>query len=210
MQIRRGAVVIRTWDNVAQMKDEPRVVRDETCAASRSTTESADTKGPRHEDQLYRPRFRGTQRCSHRRAERLGGTTSHRRVEDGVLPNLGGSRPYLVVAHGAFVGGGKDDASHDAYDVLHLGGGTVRVNQPASQSHFKFNVNPKTCFATITGDGKYTLNHGTGRYEDVTGHGTYRFEVEHLLSRTKSGGCNMNAQPKVEVGEIKASGPVKV
>lgn len=113
----------------------------------------------------------------------------------------------LVVAHGAFVGGGKDDASHDAYDVLHLGGGTVRVNHPASQSHFKFNVNPKTCFATITGDGKYTLNHGTGRYEDVTGHGTYRFEVEDLLSRTKSGGCNMNAQPKVEVGEIKASGP---
>ena len=59
----------------------------------------------------------------------------------------------LVIAHGAFTGAGSDDAEHENYDVLHLGGGTLRINHPDQQSHFTFKLNPRSCFVefTITG-----------------------------------------------------------
>jgi hypothetical protein len=112
-----------------------------------------------------------------------------------------------VIAHGAFVGAGKD-VSGDASDVLHLGGGTLRLAHPEKQSHFTDKVDPKTCFVTFAITGKYTFGHGTGKYRGLTGSGSYRVTEQGILKRTKSGTCSQTAAPTIEAGYIKASGPV--
>ena len=114
----------------------------------------------------------------------------------------------VFIAHGPITGGGTDDASHDAYDVLHFGNGTLRLNHPDSQSHFNAKVNPKTCFAAFTITGKYTVDHGTGKYKGVTGHGTYKVSEQALLAKKKTGGCDENSEPKLFEGSINASGPI--
>src|SRR4051794_40172174 len=65
-----------------------------------------------------------------------------------------------VVAWGVFAGGGRD-VQHGSTDTLHLGGGTVTIRHPDSQSHFSFHLNPSTCVAKISGRGKYQLVAGT-------------------------------------------------
>lgn len=112
-----------------------------------------------------------------------------------------------VVAHGAFTGGGRD-VPRSNYDVLYLGGGTVRIVHPDKASHFTSHVNPKTCFATLTITGPYELRNGSGRLAGVTGHGKYTAHGQVILPRTKTGSCNERSQPKAETLVINANGPV--
>ena len=113
-----------------------------------------------------------------------------------------------TVAHGVFTGGGRDDANHSDFDILHLGGGTLRVTHPNKDSHIKFSLNPKSCFFSLTGTGTYTLGYGTGRFTGVTGHGRYVLKEQGIAPRTSAGACNGNARPKPLIGYVNASGPV--
>ncbi len=115
-----------------------------------------------------------------------------------------------VVAHGLFTGGGVDDASHQNYDILHLGGGTLRINHPDAQSKFTEQVNPKSCFITFKITGKYTLSNGTGRFAGVTGNGTYQLFEEGILGRDKSGACSEQQAPLTPSGYVTASGPATI
>jgi hypothetical protein len=117
----------------------------------------------------------------------------------------GGSQS--VIAHGVFTGGGKDDASHDNYDILHLGGGQLRINHPDKDSHFTYHIDPTSCFVTFKITGTYTLGSGTGRFVNASGNGTYRVKEEGIAPRKSSGACNTNAEPKLLTGYINASGP---
>lgn len=112
-----------------------------------------------------------------------------------------------VVAHGAFVAAGPDVSVGDR-DVLHLSGGTLSITHPDNKAHQRFKYDPKTCFATSTTTGTYTLGRGTGRYARVTGHGSYLVVAQGILARTESGKCNLNVAPTSEVGYVTASGPV--
>lgn len=122
------------------------------------------------------------------------------------LLSYGPHESEVVVAHGAIVGGGKD-VQHGQYDVLQLGGGSVRINHPDSKSHVHQHFDPKTCFASFTITGPYTLSHGTGRYAGTTGHGTYKV-TGNALAKRKNGACNTHTNPKVEAAYIKATGPI--
>lgn len=130
-----------------------------------------------------------------------GGTT------ESFLITYGPHESEIVVAHGAFVGGGKDVAGNN-HDTLHLGGGTLRINHPDGKSHFHQKLNPKTCFLSFTITGPYTLNHGTGKYAGYTGSGTYKVTANAIAKRSASGACNENASPKAEAVFIRASGKV--
>lgn len=122
---------------------------------------------------------------------------------------IGGSGSHeTVVMHGAIVAGGKDDASHNNYDVFQLGNGTIRVTHPTKKSTFTPKINQKTCYGTFTITGPWTMGRGTGAYKGVTGKGTYKALGTVVLKRTKSGACNMKAQPKAEVFVVHGSGHV--
>lgn len=119
----------------------------------------------------------------------------------------GSDNSATVVAHGLFTGGGKDDNTHNNYDVLYLGGGTLRINHPDAQSKYSQSVNPKSCFLTFRLTGRYTLSNGTGRFAGVTGHGNYVVSGQGILARNKNGACDQQAQPIAEIEAISASGP---
>ena len=112
-----------------------------------------------------------------------------------------------VVAHGLFTGGGKDDNSHDNYDVLYLGGGTLRINHPDAQSKYSQSLNPKSCFLTFRITGKYTLSNGTGEFAGVTGHGNYVVSGQGILASNKKGACSQQAEPIAQIVTITGSGP---
>ena len=119
----------------------------------------------------------------------------------------GGDQAHpIVLAHGAINAHGKDDANHDNYDVFTFANGSFRAVHPDSQSTFVPTVNKKSCYATFVITGKFTLSHGTGAYAGIKGSGTYRGNGYAFLKRTKSGACNMNAEPSVELFTVAGKG----
>jgi hypothetical protein len=142
-------------------------------------------------------------------ANAVGATPHHapaaKAASESFLISYGPHEKEVVVAHGLFTGGGKDIAGNN-HDTMHLGGGTLRINHPESKSHYHQKLNPKTCYASFTIKGSYTLNHGTGNYAGYTGSGTYKVTGEAIAKQKASGACNENADPKVEAAYIHASG----
>jgi hypothetical protein len=136
------------------------------------------------------------------------GTSIHTAsATESFLISYGPGEHEVVVAHGDITGGGKDSAAN-GYDVLHLGGGTLRINHPDSKSKYHQKLNPTTCFASFTITGPYTLGGGTGKYAGYTGRGTYTVTGEAVARRTSGGACNLKANPSVEAAYIRASGTV--
>jgi hypothetical protein len=110
--------------------------------------------------------------------------------------------------HGAINAGGKD-VPHAHSDRAKLPGGAITVKHPDSQSTFVPKVNAKTCYATFTIKGAFTLTHGTGRYHGITGSGTYVGHGVGYLARTKKGTCDMRSEPEVETFHVVGTGTLR-
>ncbi len=121
---------------------------------------------------------------------------------------INGHSSDTAMIHGYLNAYGTDDNSHANYDVAHFGGGTLRVTHYDSQSTFKPYVNPKTCYASFTLSGTFTTGHGTGRFANVHGSGTYTGSGDGFLQKTKSGACDQNSEPKFETFTIKGKGSI--
>lgn len=112
-----------------------------------------------------------------------------------------------VVLWGPVSTGGKD-ISHGQYDLLKLPGGTLRINHPDKQSHYRQHVDKRTCHYSATITGKYTITKGTGRYRGVTGHGSYHASIQAIAKRAKSGACDERKAPVANVFSVSGHGPV--
>lgn len=124
--------------------------------------------------------------------------------------NIGGTDGHEVgVLHGAVTAGGRDDASHDNYDVLHLGNGTLRATHPDKDATLKQHLNRHTCYISFTLKGTLTVGHGTGKYAHVHGAGTYTGVGHGILARSKSGACSFEKAPKAEVFTVHGSATLK-
>lgn len=139
-------------------------------------------------------------------ASRAAAPTEHFTI--GFAEHGSAGQNQTFIAHGPITGGGRDDASHDNYDVLHFGNGTLRVNHPNKTAKTTFRLNKKTCYATLTLTGKYTLGNGTGKYKGVSGHGTYKGVGEYIAKRKSNGSCAANSVPAAGVFVVRGSGPL--
>jgi hypothetical protein len=123
---------------------------------------------------------------------------------------IGGATKHpIVLVHGAISAAGKDDPNHSNYDVLRFAHGSMRVVHPESQSTFVPKIDTKTCYASFTEKGKFTISHGTGRYAGIKGSGHFSAEGFAYLPRTRSGACNQNAEPTHEIFTVQAHGRLK-
>jgi hypothetical protein len=122
-------------------------------------------------------------------------------------PSTGLHDRQEAVMNGPIVGGGRDFSKGDR-DIIHVGKSTLVVTHPDKQSKFSGHINPKTCFATFTLSGSYTLT-GTGKYASVKGHGTYVGHGQGILPRTASGSCSKRKEPAPELFTVKATGPIR-
>jgi hypothetical protein len=98
-----------------------------------------------------------------------------------------------VIAAGVFTAAGVDHAGNSV-DTLKFANGSFQIIHPGpGTGHPKFN--PKTCFVTFTGTGKFTLGHGTGAYKGISGSGKVAVTFVAIGARTHSGACSKNAPP---------------
>jgi hypothetical protein len=122
------------------------------------------------------------------------------------IVNTSFSGPGSIIARGAFNAGGTDypgghtdlaSFSNGAFSIRHRGASMGRVN-------------PKTCVLTLTGSGKFTLNHGYGAYSGLNGSGTYTFKAIGTFPRNPNGTCDTSGsvQPTTLQQTIVANGSV--
>jgi hypothetical protein len=86
-----------------------------------------------------------------------------------------------------------------------LPGGTLTLSH--KQSWGRQGENPQTCLATVTSSGTYVVSGGTGRYEAVHGHGTYRLTAYAIVKKAR-GKCATNVVPYAQTELLTAAGPL--
>ena len=67
--------------------------------------------------------------------------------------------------------------------------------------------NPRTCLATVTSAGTYRVADGTGRYRNVSGHGTYTLTAYAIVRRI-NGHCATKVIPYAQTELLTADGPL--
>lgn len=93
-----------------------------------------------------------------------------------------------VIATGLVRGVGTVTPIDDESDLLSFASGTLRLNRP--QTGGDFNLNPRTCVATATFTGTYTLTEGAGAYAGASGTGTYSGRGVFRFDRNPDGSCS--------------------
>ena len=104
----------------------------------------------------------------------------------------------VVVARGPITATGIDVVISDTRDRFVFPQGNLIIDHQPTSTEDSFN--PRTCTARFEEEGTYQIVRGTGKYDDVSGHGTY--EVNVLVV-----GCDEN-NPERFLLTIKASGPI--
>ena len=84
-----------------------------------------------------------------------------------------------------------------------LPGGTLTLSH--TQSWGTQGANPQTCLTTLTSSGTYKVTGGTGRYERVQGHGTYRLTAYAIVKKVQ-GKCAINVVPYAQTELLTATG----
>jgi hypothetical protein len=117
-----------------------------------------------------------------------------------------------VIAWGAVTAAGVDHESSSnaptSTDLFTFPGGSFKVTHTTKS--MTQNVNPKTCFASFGGKGTFKLSGGTGKYKGISGSGTFTLSDIGVAARTRSGACNLNANPVANQQLIDANGSVKI
>ena len=86
-----------------------------------------------------------------------------------------------------------------------LPGGTLRLSH--RQSWGRQGENPRTCLATVTSSGTYTVTGGTGPYQRVQGYGTYSLTAYAIVKKV-NGRCATNVVPYAQTEQLTATGPL--
>ena len=116
--------------------------------------------------------------------------------------------PGGVLARGVFTASGTDYPKTGHTDLFVFADGAFTVHHPGGSE--SFSLNPQTCLVKITLSGSYSVKGGVGRYQGITGSGTYTGTVTGVLPRNPNGTCDTkkNAQPFSTVQHISAKGPL--
>ena len=117
-----------------------------------------------------------------------------------------------VIAWGPFAAGGVDHENNSSAatstDLFTFPGGSFKVTHTTKS--MSQTANTKTCFFEFGGKGTYKLSGGTGKYKGISGSGKFTLTVLAIAAKTKTGACNMNANPVAQQQIISASGPVRL
>lgn len=90
--------------------------------------------------------------------------------------------------------------------------GKLTVNHTLTSGGTQPSLNPKTCVASETQRGVYTVVGGTGRFYGAKGHGKYKIYFAIVFPRLKNGKCNSSQSAQPISGKISflAYGPLSV
>jgi hypothetical protein len=114
------------------------------------------------------------------------------------------NNPGAIIARGVFTASGVDYQRNNT-DLAVFSDGAFSIHHPGGTA--TFTINPKTCLATFTFSGAYTINNGFGRYQGIKGSGTYLGHSTGVVPRNPNGTCS-HGQPFSSVTRISAKGPI--
>ena len=104
------------------------------------------------------------------------------------LSVIGINDRLTAIATGPVAGVGSVTPIDDDSDRISFANGTLLLRHP--QTGGDFELNPRTCVATATFTGDYTLSDGTGAYAGVSGSGTYSGRGVFRFGRGADGSCS--------------------
>ena len=113
--------------------------------------------------------------------------------------------PLTVV--GAINAKGTDIEGETA-DLVKLPRGTFKIGHASAPTAQHDALNPTTCVDLYSESGKFSVGHGTGVYNGVTGNGTYNVAATSHFKRV-SGKCDENVTPISSYEVIVATATVK-
>jgi hypothetical protein len=116
------------------------------------------------------------------------------------------NQPGAILARGVFTASGVDYSKSNR-DLAVFSNGAFTIVHPQSESTSTFTINPKTCLATFTFSGPYTVTNGFGAYQGIKGSGTYHGHSTGVVPRNPNGTCS-HQEPFSTVTRITAEGPV--
>jgi len=118
------------------------------------------------------------------------------------------SNTSSIIALGkVFTAGGVDHAGNKV-DTVVFPDGTFQIRHSAGKGTPHFN--PTTCLNVIRVHGTYSLQHGTGRYAGISGHGIYHVSVLIVAARSAQGKCSDRLPPTAFQQLITAQGPARL
>jgi hypothetical protein len=120
-----------------------------------------------------------------------------------LMSTTNGADTESMLATGLFTGGGIDRRGASA-DTLVFPGGTFKIEHSLSKTPQVLNTT--TCLLTLNQRGTYKLLGGTGKFANISGHGTYGLTSQAVEVR-KNGKCTDQAPLEAWQFVVKASGP---
>jgi hypothetical protein len=112
------------------------------------------------------------------------------------------SATATLIAHGPLTVGGTINLETGH---VRLPGGTLQLSH--HQVWGTQGQSAKTCLATLTSSGTYTVTKGTGSYKNVKGHGTYTLTAYAIVKKA-NGHCATKVVPYAQTELLTASGPL--
>jgi hypothetical protein len=91
--------------------------------------------------------------------------------------------------------------------TLHFPNGTIRLVAP---ERFAWKLDFRSCSATASGGGTFTITGGTGAYRDATGKGAFVSRGVALGARSADGACLAKAQPAANYVIVTMTGTISL
>jgi hypothetical protein len=115
--------------------------------------------------------------------------------------------PASAIARGVFTAAGQARLGDARIGTITFPRGTIVLShRPGnSSSHFY----PADCLSVISQSGSYRIVRGTGRYAEISGHGTYQLSLEIVAARVH-GGCSSAKPPVAQQELLRLAGPVRM
>lgn len=107
--------------------------------------------------------------------------------------------PASAIAYGVFTGGGSSNLGNSRVGKLALNGGSINLSHKAAKGgteHF----NPHSCLTSVIQRGTFKIVSGTGRFRDISGHGTY--DLSFLMVGAKVKGVCSQAKPPLAQQQV--------
>jgi hypothetical protein len=139
-------------------------------------------------------------------ASAAGARTEHFQI----MTTSATSSKSSIIATGAFTAGGVNVGGNgnNGTSTAVFPGGTFKITHRTV--HAKPTFNSRTCLFTLQARGTYKLAGGTGKYAEISGHGTFVVRILAVFARNSKGQCTQAKVPAAFQQVINAHGRVNL
>ncbi len=117
-----------------------------------------------------------------------------------------------LIAYGLFTAAGTDVQNSASTDTFYFSNGHFHVQHAPVKASEHQTFDPRTCLFTYSERGTFRVGNGTGRYQGISGGGSYALSVIGIGAKLRNGACNpsQNAPAQAQQQVIRAVGQLSL